>query len=696
MSDSAAELAGRIAELERQIAQLSLASQISRSTVSVDGVDVAVPDAIGQGADAAALVGQAQSAADDALAQAALAQVTADGRNRIFATDTEPAEDMVQGDLWYVLNETGAVIAIRVFDGAEWNLYSLVANSVLVPSSVGAVLIADGAITAPKIDAESITADKFVVGALDGQTLRGAYIEGAVIASSDAVGAGVNVLADPGFTSALDTAWVASGYLGTDPIPVQTDTITWDQTANNPNGKRVRYRGSIIADMTVKPIVRQTRELLHTHASAVFSTAARTATNPYTFGNTDSGSSDSAFSKPLASVGAAPAASPSTRTSYLTNSTVISVTAGQSWQAIIKFTPMYERASQAEVSMQLVDATTGAVVWDRPLTLQEKEFSAQVVGVFIAASSAKLRFRLASTYRAAGAGIQRLARAGSFRRADRVDTDPLDQDYLRTMNGYGIVPLSGNDWPAGNSSWEGQVSDSNSLELMRRAGTRFTLQSASFGTRSPVAGFTLQAETGLELFNDAGATTARLNGVDNFLAGVFATSESGQRVQLDTTRVAWFNNAGVLVTELVAADVALLRNKPQATRHKLVSQTFPTNAWTIVTWPTGITLRGITYNPNGTFTVVTAGDYLISAQVAFEKSNLTGQRTARIELNGNQVAMSNQMVPQSTAYPTIPSISLTLALQVGDTIAFAGFQSAGAAIGTDTESGKSFFSMVRL
>lgn len=154
--DSAAELARRIAELETKIDSLSRASQISHSTVPIDGEDVSVPDAIGKGADAAAGAETALTAAESALALAAEAKMTADGRNRIFVQDVEPLEDMVQGDLWYVTNDDGKVFEIRVFDGEEWNLYALVADSVLVPSSVGPILIADGAITAPKVAAETL------------------------------------------------------------------------------------------------------------------------------------------------------------------------------------------------------------------------------------------------------------------------------------------------------------------------------------------------------------------------------------------------------------------------------------------------------------------------------------------------------------------------------------------------------------
>jgi hypothetical protein len=53
-------------------------------------------------------------------------------------------------------------------------------------------------------------------------------------------------------------------------------------------------------------------------------------------------------------------------------------------------------------------------------------------------------------------------------------------------------------------------------------------------------------------------------------------------------------------------------------------------------------------------------------------------------------------VPANATYPTIPSITTVVRLNVGDVVSVAAYQSSGAAIGTDTEVGKSYFSMARL
>lgn len=94
--------------------------------------------------------GQAKSAADAAATAAALAKTTADGRNRIYAQMVEPVTlpelPFVNGDLWYQLDVEGRIAEVRIWNGSTWGPFQLVAGSLLVPGSVGNVLIADGAI----------------------------------------------------------------------------------------------------------------------------------------------------------------------------------------------------------------------------------------------------------------------------------------------------------------------------------------------------------------------------------------------------------------------------------------------------------------------------------------------------------------------------------------------------------------------
>jgi hypothetical protein len=67
MDSSAVELARRIAKVEKAQRALGRASQISRSTLNVEGADVPVPDAIGQGAEAISLVDDLQGSVEEAL-----------------------------------------------------------------------------------------------------------------------------------------------------------------------------------------------------------------------------------------------------------------------------------------------------------------------------------------------------------------------------------------------------------------------------------------------------------------------------------------------------------------------------------------------------------------------------------------------------------------------------------------------------
>lgn len=110
----------------------------------------------------------AQSAlqkADEALQEAAQATETADGKNAVRASMSEPDYDTkAPGDLWYVLDSEGRVVGVRVWNGEQYNPYEIVADSVLVPGSVGATRIADGAVTSPKIFAGSVTSEKMTIG----------------------------------------------------------------------------------------------------------------------------------------------------------------------------------------------------------------------------------------------------------------------------------------------------------------------------------------------------------------------------------------------------------------------------------------------------------------------------------------------------------------------------------------------------
>lgn len=120
--------------------------------------------AIQAATDADVALEAAQQAAEDALK----AQTTADGRNRIFVGADEPTPPpeapFVNGDVWYVTDPDGHFESVKVWNGSAFAAYQFVADMILVPGSVGPVLIEDGAVTAIKLSADAIDG-KVITGA---------------------------------------------------------------------------------------------------------------------------------------------------------------------------------------------------------------------------------------------------------------------------------------------------------------------------------------------------------------------------------------------------------------------------------------------------------------------------------------------------------------------------------------------------
>ena len=94
----------------------------------------------------------AKGAATASGKQAAAALKRANGR--VTVSQTAPAKP-ADGDLWVATDANRQATGIKVWSAAAtaWQDYLLVAGRVLVPGTVGAVQLADGAVTAPKITA---------------------------------------------------------------------------------------------------------------------------------------------------------------------------------------------------------------------------------------------------------------------------------------------------------------------------------------------------------------------------------------------------------------------------------------------------------------------------------------------------------------------------------------------------------------
>lgn len=146
----------------------------------------------------------ARKAAADAVEQAKLAKTTADGKNRVFVQADEPAHDgLAKGDLWRRLDDKGNISAEMVWNGTKFAKHDITANSVLVPSSVGAVLIADGAVSADKLAANSVTADKVVAQAITGDKIA----SNTVTTKNLVVSNFSNVIENGGFETGDLTGW---------------------------------------------------------------------------------------------------------------------------------------------------------------------------------------------------------------------------------------------------------------------------------------------------------------------------------------------------------------------------------------------------------------------------------------------------------------------------------------------------------
>lgn len=174
----AAEAAAKAAASQDATDKAAAAEAAAKAAAAADATAKANAAEAAAKADAAV----AKAAADAAQAKADAAQEAADdvlflaeGLYQVIPSVTEPTTSptgaLKQGDMWWVIGaagtpEDGEFIGVKVYNGAAWVDRQLVANSLLVPGTVGNVLIENGAITGVKIAADAI----------DGKTITGALI----------------------------------------------------------------------------------------------------------------------------------------------------------------------------------------------------------------------------------------------------------------------------------------------------------------------------------------------------------------------------------------------------------------------------------------------------------------------------------------------------------------------------------------
>ena len=111
---------------------------------------------------------------------------TADSKVRIYAQGAEPtapSRGFSTGDMWITTDSNGQTSKISVWNGSAWAKYILIASEVIVPSSIGNVLIADGAIDAPKVKVGSLTGDRMAAHAITADKADIASIASALVTS---------------------------------------------------------------------------------------------------------------------------------------------------------------------------------------------------------------------------------------------------------------------------------------------------------------------------------------------------------------------------------------------------------------------------------------------------------------------------------------------------------------------------------
>ena len=129
------------------------------------------------------------------------AQLTADGKNRTFTSQAEPAHaGLTQGDVWYRQDGTGNVIGVMVWDGTKFNRQVVMADQLLVPGSLGPISMADGSVTAVKIKADEAMLKKLLVRKILADEIDVGSLAAAIIQSDRFVTKdGLNGFDDSGF-----------------------------------------------------------------------------------------------------------------------------------------------------------------------------------------------------------------------------------------------------------------------------------------------------------------------------------------------------------------------------------------------------------------------------------------------------------------------------------------------------------------
>lgn len=103
------------------------------------------------------------TAAKQAYNEAMGARSLTEGLYQVIPSATQPTTSptgaLKAGDQWWVIGTAalaGKFVGVKVYNGSTWDDRQMVADSILVPGSVGNVLIANGAMTAKLVQGDSI------------------------------------------------------------------------------------------------------------------------------------------------------------------------------------------------------------------------------------------------------------------------------------------------------------------------------------------------------------------------------------------------------------------------------------------------------------------------------------------------------------------------------------------------------------
>ncbi|KFI76530.1 hypothetical protein [Bifidobacterium mongoliense] len=151
----------------------------------------------------------AYNKAKQAQSAATAAQTTADGKNKIFSSASEPSHTgLVAGDLWFQLDTNKNVTGIKVWNGTAYANYVLMAQQILVAGSIGTISLANGAVTADKVTASEALLNKLLVRKIKADDIDVGSLAAAIITSGEfqTASSGARVVMDTKGIRAYDAA----------------------------------------------------------------------------------------------------------------------------------------------------------------------------------------------------------------------------------------------------------------------------------------------------------------------------------------------------------------------------------------------------------------------------------------------------------------------------------------------------------